>query len=113
MRWLLPIFLTACSYGPAHLEQAKASVDKRMTFVSYYGWKRPAGMPYNQGNCAAFAKAYRAELKRKGYDGKVFGCILPDGEHHAALQVGEWVLDNRYPMVVPLEGYECKQIGRK
>jgi len=104
----LPL-LAACA--PAHLEQAKASVDNRMEHVNYSGWSRPAGMPENKGNCAAFALAYWKELKQAGHNPPLpVACTLPSGERHAVLKYDGYVLDNRYSMPVPIDGYDCKPI---
>jgi hypothetical protein len=111
MRSLLLIpFLASCAIAPAHLEQAKANVDSWAQYAYYKGNNRPYGLPANFGNCLFFAKAYELELKEAGYVGMRFVCRLPDGQYHAATYSNGWVLDNRYRMVVPFDGYDCKPI---
>lgn len=106
---ILPL-LTACVSAPAHLEQAKARVDNWGQYVYYEGKNRPDGLPANFGNCMFFAKAYELELKEAGHIGVRFICRLPDGQYHAATYSEGWVLDNRYKMVVPFDGYDCKPV---
>ncbi len=100
----LPL-LAACA--PAHLEQAKANVDSRMTYVMYKGWHKPAHLKPNEGKCIDYAKAYVSELKGNAVR---FNCYTSQGEYHQAVIVGDWVLDNRYKVVVPFDGYDCKPI---
>lgn len=102
---LFPL-LAACA--PAHLEQAKARVDSRMTYVMYDGWHKPAHLGPNEGKCIDYANAYVSELP--GVPAVKFNCTTNAGEYHQAVMVGDWVLDNRYRMVVPFDGYDCKPI---
>lgn len=104
---LLPL-LASCATAPAHLEQAKASVDSRYTH-SY----RMTSMVTERArpddgtaNCTKYALEYLKVVPR----GTPIICITPQGEKHRAVVVGDWVLDNRYNMVVPLDGYDCKLI---
>lgn len=107
---LLPaLLLTACATAPAHLTQAKQSVDSRMEYVNYTGWVKPSWVGEDQGNCAAFSLAYASELRRMGYSvGLSSLCRTPDGEGHAVLDVDGWRLDNRYGYVMPVEQSDCK-----
>lgn len=107
---LLPL-LTACAHAPAELSIAKTRVDGGMTYIPYNSWVKPGDVPEDQGNCAAFAVAYWAELRKLGVKADLpVACTLPSGQRHAALIVGDWVLDNRYNMVVNLNDYDCKPI---
>lgn len=105
----LPL-LTACAHAPAPLEAAKASVDNRLEYAYFTGNNRPDGLEPHQTNCVGFSKAYTQAAKEKGFLPVRFNCRTPRGEVHQAVQVGEWVLDNRYTMVVPMQGYDCKPI---
>lgn len=107
---LAAIALTACAYGPEHLEAVKQSVDSRLEYAYYTRDDRPAGLKPNQTNCVGFAREYVKEARANGLMPVPFVCKMPDGQYHKAVQVGEWVLDNRYPMVVPIQGYDCKPI---
>ena len=104
---ILPL-LTACAHAPAELEAAKASVDSHYTY-SY----RMTSMVTERArpedgtaNCTKYALEYLKAVSR----GTPIICITPWGEKHRAVVVGDWVLDNRYNMVVPLNGYDCKLI---
>lgn len=111
--WLKQLF----HQPPSELAEAKRVVDSRLQYVFYKSRvrrvgntvvsieeRRPAGLRPNQGNCVAYAKAYRAEL---GGRGKYVIYKLPDGTDHIALAVDGWVLDNRERWVVK-QGKNCK-----
>ena len=100
---ILPL-LTACA--PAYLEQAKARVDSSMTYVMYDGWHKPAHLGPNEGKCIDYANAYVSELP--GVPAVKFNCTTSRGTYHQAVKVGEWVLDNRYRMVVNFNDYDCE-----
>jgi hypothetical protein len=57
-------------------------------------------------NCTKYTLEYLKVVSR----GTPIICITPQGEKHRAVVVGDWVLDNRYSLVVPLDGYDCKLI---
>ena len=104
---ILPL-LAACA--PAHLEQAKASVDNRLEYAYFTGNNRPVHLEPHQTNCVGFSKAYEAELQQQGKLAVRFLCKTPSGQAHMAVLSEGYVLDNRYSMPVPIDGYDCKPI---
>lgn len=109
--FILAFILSGCTVAPDYLIQAKDVVDRRMTYVYYRGWSKPSWVGENQGNCAAFAIGYWAELKRKGYKPPIpITCVLPDGTRHAVLDVDGWRLDNRYTWVMPVTESDCREL---
>jgi predicted transglutaminase-like cysteine proteinase len=108
---LATLALTGCATAPAHLVDAKRSVDNRKEYVYYTGWVKPAGLKPNQGNCAAFSIAYMFELREMGYhveQSSLTTCRVPDGTGHAVLDVDGWRLDNRFSYVMKINQSDCK-----
>jgi hypothetical protein len=112
---ILPL-LTACAHAPAELTAAKASVDSRYTY-SYrmtsrdYERSRPED---GTANCSKYAVEYWVAVMVRGYGldrSKAIECVLPSGVKHSVVVIDNtWVLDNRYPMVVNINNYDCKPI---
>ena len=108
-RLVAVLLLAGCATAPAHLADAKRSVDSRMDYVYYTGWLKPAWVDENQGNCAAFSLAYATELREMGYRAPLATtCRLPDGTGHAVLDVDGWRLDNRYGYVMRTIESDCR-----
>ena len=52
------------------------------------------------GDCDTHAMAVRKELVRLGIKSRLVTAMTEKGNHHLAVEVGGWVLDNRYPWVM-------------
>jgi hypothetical protein len=102
------LLLTACATAPAHLTAAKAAVDGRTEYVYYKGWKKPAGLTKNQGNCTWFTSSYAVELLNngRGWHWPTL-CQVPGGAWHSVLDVDGWRLDNREAKVIPVWASNC------
>jgi hypothetical protein len=106
---LLPLLVGCAHTPPDVLVQAKRTVDAEWTYVNYASWTNHPYRAERKGNCAAFASAYWAALKRLGENPPVpVACTLPDGQRHAVLDYMGYRLDVREAFVVSIKESECK-----
>jgi len=66
------------------------------------------------GDCEDFALWVKAELEKRGIAADLVVALTEDGEGHAVIHVGGWILDNRYKYVVSIDElrYTWISIGR-
>jgi len=108
------MLISGCASVPSQLDGAKRSVDDRFTYsyrVTSPQEEVARGID-GTANCTRFSMEYYKSLISHGVQTKRIQeivCRLPDGTPHRYLVVdGQWVLDNRFSGVMPVEFQDCR-----
>ena len=93
------------------LQEILRGVDARLTWkpnaLIYKGgadfWPGPNDIDYDapflEGDCKVHTLLCRYEAKKQNIDSHIMICLNELGQVHMVLEVDEWILDNRNPIV--------------